>query len=180
MCDFVNVGSYASTAWNVASTGLGIATTAVNAIKQSNVNAANNAAVNANAQSQLNQLQVQQSQINKQSEQQQSQIAREAMQQRARLQVSAGESGVAGGVLDRLNHEITQSANDASTNTETNREGRINQTTAQGQSVIAQANTQMRSDKVDWFGLGLQIAGQGAKDFSKDFKERRLNNGSTN
>ena len=171
MCDFANIGNYATTGWNLASTGLAVTNQLYRGIQQARVNSANNAAVSAGYQAQLNQLGVQQQQINQQSAQQQSEIAREAIKQRATLMTSAGEYGVAGHTLDALNYELTMNSNFARTNAETNRQNRIQQTGVAAEAMRAQAQSQMRPEGVNWLGLGLQIAGTAVDGFSK-MKER--------
>lgn len=161
MCDFVNIGQYTTTGLNIASAGLGVAQAIGQGVAQRNINRANNQAVNANYQAQMNLLGVQQRQINAQAQQQKGQIARDAMAKRATLLTAAGESGVAGNVLTSGVNSVNQGANEAMTTVESNRYGRIQQGGAQAQALRAEAQSSMRDSSFDWFGTGLQIAREG-------------------
>lgn len=172
MCDFVNIAKYTTTGLNIASAGMGVAQVLGQGIAQRNINRANNAAVQANYQAQMGVLTEQQRQVNQQAGRQKGSIAREAMARRATLLTAAGEGGVSGNTLASGINSVNQSANEAMTTIELNRQGRIAQSARDGQAMRADADGRMRDDSFDWFGSGLQIGREGLN-LAKTFQVRK-------
>lgn len=172
----VSIGNNSTTWGSIGSTAFGAVSAIGKTIATTNNNRSNNAAVEANYNGQLNQLQTQQQQINAQASQQSGKIAMSAMAERSALATSMGEAGVTGNSAQRLDYATRQKANDAQTTIETNRSNQIAQTGSQGLAMRAQANSQMRAGSTDWMSLGMQLAGDGLQFASKLTPITRKNN----
>lgn len=158
------------TNWQTASAGLQVAQTVLGSYQAGRVASAQasaaNRAIAANAQAQMNQLVVQQRQMNAQAQQQMSEVARQAARERATLATMAGESGVAGGVLDRLSAELNFKESDATSDVLTNSDNAKSQSYMQGLGIKAQAQGDINrnksaaeANKPNWLGVGLQLGG---------------------
>ncbi|KQW36758.1 hypothetical protein ASC76_19165 [Rhizobacter sp. Root404] len=150
----------ALSAFQAGSLALTAATTAYSAYAQ-NQNAQHQAdAISNNYKAQLGQQAVAQKQMADQAAQQESQVAREATQERAKLTTTAGEMGMTGGVLDRLNSELSFRESDALQTIATNRGNALLQSGLEGQAMRARAVGQINSlSAPTWLGTGLQLAG---------------------
>lgn len=110
----------------------------------------------------LNQLQVQQTQINQQATDKASAASLEALRETGRLRAIGGDAGALGSSFDRQTNEVEMNTGQNIAAIEANRVSAASQSSAEGAAAQARATLQLNSIKQpSLIGTGLQIAGVG-------------------
>lgn len=122
----------------------------------------------------LNQLQVQQTQINQQATDKASAASLEALRETGRLRAIGGDAGALGASFDRQTNEVEMNTGQNIAAIEANRVSAESQATAEGMAAQARATMQLNSIKQpSLIGTGLQIAGAGV-DASRRGQQNRV------
>ncbi|MDE3021848.1 MAG: hypothetical protein KGI54_08315 [Pseudomonadota bacterium] len=115
----------------------------------------------------MQQKNLEQTQINAQYSQQENQRMKDAMAAESRMMVSAGESGVAGVSVDRNYNEIAGAANQDISTLEANRAMKVNQTQAGARGLAAQTQGVINTNRgPSAIAAGLQIGGAVANTYA--------------
>lgn len=168
MCTGLEVAAYAALAVSAASAY-------VSYEQQQDAAEENRKAAARNYEQQMAALQEERTQINQQAGEKMSEIAKIEQAKMAQLRVAAGESGVSGVSLGRIENEIDMNASQDMASIEANRKNAVNQTTRQAAASAAQAINQANSvRKPYWGATALQIAGSGLSTYNSYQNAQRL------
>lgn len=139
---------------------------------------ANKEAAEAAHEANMQALQLQREQINKNSSEEMSEVAKIEQAKMAQLRVAAGESGVSGISVDRAEREIQESAVEDIVTIMQNRQYAMKQNSAQGAASAAQTMGRVNSVRGgNWGTTALQIAGAAVSTYDKS--KTRQNAGNT-
>lgn len=154
MCDPISIG--------VASLAIGTASAGMSFMQQSSQAKMQRKAVQDNYAQQMQALNLQYDQTNKQATDEMSVRAREAMIESARLRAFSGESGLAGISNDRIQNESALNLGTDISSIESNRQASLRQLYQEGREVRAQTTSKINEvmkNRPTLIGTGLQIAG---------------------
>ena len=157
MCDPISI-AVGSLAISAASTGMGF-------MQQSSQAKMQRKAVQEDYAQQIQALNLQYDQTNKQAIDEMSVRAREATIESARLRAFSGESGLAGISNDRVQNESAFNLGTDISSIESNRQASLRQLYQEGKGVRAQTTSKMNEvmkNRPSLIGTGLQIAGVAA------------------
>lgn len=165
MCDFITPTMLAVTAIAISTASAGMTF-----IQQGQQAKAQRKSVEANYAQQMQSLQLQYDQTNKQSTDEMSVRAREAMIENAKLRAISGESGLAGISNDRMENESQFNLGTDIASIESNRQSTLKQIHQEGKAVRAGNQSQINQiQRPSLLGTGLQIA-QGAVNAAGNYK----------
>ncbi|SET61179.1 hypothetical protein SAMN05216412_11031 [Nitrosospira multiformis] len=157
MCDPISIG--------VASLAIGTASAGMGFMQQSSQAKMQRKAVQEDYTQQMQALNLQYDQTNKQAIDEMSARAREAMIESARLRAFSGESGLAGISNERIKNESAFNLGTDISSIESNRQASLRQLHQEGKGVRAQTTSKINEvvkNRPSLIGTGLQIAGVAA------------------